>query len=154
MPAFTMPSTRPDATFGTLRASHICLRVPDYGAAKSWYCGTLDFRVVHEWPEPMIGVRMGYFAAAADDRCVIELVGDGAVPAPPPDRSDLVAGFGFGGCHHFCFTVPDVSAAVADLKARDVTIVAEPFEVAAIGRRVAFFADPFGNLFELEEVLD
>ncbi len=153
MTAFTMPPTRREATFGSLRASHICLRVPDYDEAKAWYCDTLDFRVVHEWPEPMIGVRMGYFAAAGDDRCVIELVGGGKTPAPPPDRSDLVAGFGFGGCHHFCFTTPDIAGTVAALRERGAAIVAEPFEVAAIGRRIAFFADPWGNLFELEQIL-
>lgn len=29
----------------------------------------------------------------------------------------------------------------------------EPFEVAAIRHRLAFFSDPFGNLIELAEVL-
>jgi glyoxylase I family protein len=34
-----------------------------------------------------------------------------------------------------------------------VTIVTEPFALPVIDRRLAFFADPFGNLFELAEVL-
>ena len=29
----------------------------------------------------------------------------------------------------------------------------EPFELAAIDSRLAFFADPFGNLFELKQAL-
>jgi glyoxylase I family protein len=39
------------------------------------------------------------------------------------------------------------------LKARNVKVVAEPFNVEAIARRIAFFSDPWGNLFELEEIL-
>ena len=35
------------------------------------------------------------------------------------------------------------------LKRRGVTIVSEPRDVAEIGRRFAFFADPWGNLFEV-----
>ena len=42
---------------------------------------------------------------------------------------------------------------VATLRARGVTIVTEPFVLEAISRRLAFFADPFGNLIELAEVL-
>jgi catechol 2,3-dioxygenase-like lactoylglutathione lyase family enzyme len=66
---------------------------------------------------------------------------------------DFVGTFGFQGVHHVCFTVPSVDKTVGELKARDVKVVAEPFEVEAIARRLAFFADPWGNLFELEEVL-
>jgi hypothetical protein len=32
-------------------------------------------------------------------------------------------------------------------------IVAEPFVLAAISRKLALFADPFGNLIELSEVV-
>ena len=46
-----------------------------------------------------------------------------------------------------------VDDAIETLRARGVTIVTEPFELAAISRRLAFFCDPFGNLIELAEVL-
>jgi hypothetical protein len=36
---------------------------------------------------------------------------------------------------------------------RGVAIVGEPFDLEAIGRRLAFFADPWGNLIELAEIL-
>lgn len=97
---------------------------------------------------------MAYLAAANDDRCVVEIVGDGDTPpSPVAATGDLFASFGKGGYHHFCFSVPCVDGAVGELKQRGVTIIAEPFEVAEFGRRIAFFADPFGNLFELEEKL-
>lgn len=152
MPTFTLPEMNPDAQFSSLRASHVCLRVPDYEVSKAWFLKKLDFRLVVEWPGPM-NVKMCYVAAANDDRCVVEIIGDGAAPTEVPAAADLFASFSRGGYHHFCFTVPSASEAIAQLRQRDVTIVAEPFEVDEIGRKIAFFADPFGNLFELEEAL-
>ena len=39
------------------------------------------------------------------------------------------------------------------LRARSVAIIAEPFILPTISRKLAFFADPFGNLIELAEEL-
>lgn len=52
----------------------------------------------------------------------------------------------------------DVAETLEELRVCGMTIVAEPFVaelfvVEAIGRKLAFFADPFGNLIELAEVL-
>lgn len=52
----------------------------------------------------------------------------------------------------------DVAETLEELRARGVTIVAEPFVaepllVEAIGRKLALFADSFGNLIELAEML-
>jgi catechol 2,3-dioxygenase-like lactoylglutathione lyase family enzyme len=46
-----------------------------------------------------------------------------------------------------------VDETLAQLRARGVKIVAEPWVLPAISRKLAFFADPFGNLIELSEVL-
>jgi glyoxylase I family protein len=46
-----------------------------------------------------------------------------------------------------------VEKTVTKLRARDVRIVTEPFILPAISRKLAFFADPFGNLIELAELL-
>jgi glyoxylase I family protein len=45
--------------------------------------------------------------------------------------------------------VDDVDATVDELKRRGVKIVSEPHDVAAMGLRLAFFADPWGNLLEV-----
>jgi predicted enzyme related to lactoylglutathione lyase len=50
-------------------------------------------------------------------------------------------------------TVTSVNDTIEKLRSRGVTIVTEPFELAAISRRLAFFSDPFDNLIELSEVL-
>ena len=153
MPNFTMPAKNPSATFANFRASHFCLRVPDYAAGKAWLMEKLDFRVVHEWHEPMLNADMGYLAAANDDRCVIEVVGGNDPALSERAGKDFPGSFDFTGYHHFCFTVPSVDDAVAELRKRDVAIVAEPFVAEVIARKLAFFADPWGNLFEMEEVL-
>lgn len=152
MPDFNMPKTNPNAEFSTLRASHFCLRVPDYTVSKTWFIDKLDFRLVVEWPGPM-GVKMAYLAAAGDDRCMIEIIGDGDSPPESQPADDLLISLRRAGYHHFCFTVPSVDEMITKLQQRGVTIVAEPFEVPEIGRRLAFFADPFGNMFEIEEKL-
>jgi catechol 2,3-dioxygenase-like lactoylglutathione lyase family enzyme len=60
----------------------------------------------------------------------------------------------YAGYHHLCVHVASVDDSLAKLQDLGVTIVAEPFVPPAISRKLAFFADPFGNLIELSEVVD
>ena len=55
--------------------------------------------------------------------------------------------------HELYLMCDDIDATVAELRRRGVTIVTEPFELPVINRRLAFLADPFGNLVELAQVL-
>jgi lactoylglutathione lyase/glyoxylase I family protein len=71
----------------------------------------------------------------------------------PPGYSDLGDSLRYSGYHHFYINVPDIEKAVADLRARGVKIVTEPFKLDAISRKLAFFADPSGNLIELAEIV-
>ncbi len=56
-------------------------------------------------------------------------------------------------CHHFCLTGADIEATVEELRRRNVKILTEPFQVNEISRKIAFFADHFGNVVELAEVI-
>src|SRR5262245_45418477 len=88
-----------------------------------------------------------------DDAFLIELLGGGdPLPMNPPVYSDLGDSLRYAGYHHFCINVPDIEEAVANLRARGVNIVTEPFKLDAISRKLAFFAAPFGNLIELAEI--
>jgi lactoylglutathione lyase/glyoxylase I family protein len=49
--------------------------------------------------------------------------------------------------------VASVDKARAELAARGVDVLGEPFEIDAISRRLAFFRDPWGNMIELSETL-
>jgi lactoylglutathione lyase/glyoxylase I family protein len=135
-----------------MRGHHAAVRVPDYEAAKRWFTEKLDFRVIHEWPYE--DQRLAYVAPPNDDHFYIELLGDGRPgPVPKPVYTDLGDSLRLAGFHHVCFQVDSVDRTLELLRARGVAIVTEPFVLPVIQRRLAFFADPFGNLFELAEVL-
>jgi len=132
-----------------MRGGHVGLRVADYKAAKQWYVEKLDFRVVKEWP--FNGQHLAYIAPATDDRFFIELLGDGERPTPKPTFKDVNASAQVAGYHHLCLDVADVDKALATLRKRGVKVVAEPFLVPDIKRRLAFIEDPWGNVIELAE---
>lgn len=55
------------------------------------------------------------------------------------------------GYNHVCLSVANVDETLAELRKRGVEIVNPPFEIADISARLAFFRDPWGNMFELSE---
>jgi glyoxylase I family protein len=135
-----------------MKGHHVALRVPDFEASKRWFVEKLDFRVVYEWP--FADQHLAYLAPANDDHFWVEILGDGSpVPAARAGYSDLGESLHHAGYHHFCMTVDDIEATVAELRRRGVTIVTEPFILEVISRKLAFFSDPWGNLVELAQVL-
>ena len=74
----------------------------------------------------------------------------------PCDDASPIAGFlkknPAGGQHHVCFEVPDIHAAVAELKAKGATILGEP-RIGAHGTPIVFVhpRDMGGVLVELME---
>lgn len=150
MPMPSLPPRRPAGPLSSMTADHVALRVPDLERAQRWFVDHLDFRVVHTWPYGEL--RLAYLASANDDGFLIELIG-GATATPPPAHADLGASLTAPGYHHLCLRVASVDATLDELRRRGVTVVAEPFELAAISRRLAFIADPWGHLIELAQVL-
>lgn len=144
----TPPPKRMASPFADWRAHHVAFRTPDYVAARDWYVEVLDFRVVAEWDYG--DIRLAFLAPPGDDAFYIELFGDGS-PAPVDARpwTDLNDSLKYRGFHHVCFSVANVDRSIARLSARGAKIVLEPVDIPAINRRIAFFADPFGNLVEL-----
>jgi catechol 2,3-dioxygenase-like lactoylglutathione lyase family enzyme len=152
MSDFKLPPKQPASPFAGMRGHHVGVRVKNFDEAKKWYVEKLDFRVVHEWP--FADEQLAYLAPANDDAFLIELLGGGdPPPLDAPGYTDLGDSLRHAGYHHFCLNVPDIEKAVADLRARGVKIVTEPFELDAISRKLAFFADPLGNLIELAEIV-
>lgn len=147
-----LPAKNPASPFATMKGHHVAVRVPDFEAAKRWYVEKLDFRVIHEWP--YADQKLAYVGPATDDAFYVELLGDGEPkPIPKPVYTDLGDSLRLAGYHHFCLNVADMDATVTEMRRRGVTIVTEPFELPVIQRRLAFIADPFGNLIELAQVL-
>lgn len=152
MPAVNIPPTNTSSPFSSMKGHHVAVRVPSFELAVRWYTEKLDFRVIHEWP--YADQRLAYLAPANDDAFFIEILGDGApLPIPKPVYSDLGDSLRLAGYHHFCINVDDMEQTIEALRSRGVQIVTEPFELPVIGRKLAFIADPFGNLIELAQVL-
>lgn len=152
MADFIPPAKNTASPFADMRGHHVAVRTPDFAIAKAWYADKLDFRVIAEWP--YADEQLAYMAPATDDSFYVEILGGGD-PAPVEVRpyTDLGDSLRYRGYHHFCLNVTNVEETVAKLRERGVTIVTEPFVLEAISRKLAFFADPFGNLIELAEVL-
>ena len=150
----TTPIARPNVNgispFASWKVDHAAIRVPDFDAAIAWYTEKLDFRLKQH--VAFAGLTFAFLTPAGDDRFVFELLaGPGADSRPP--YKDLHTSYQLAGWHHVCFRVASVDAAVEQLKGRGVTIVSEPHDVVPMGLRVAFFADPWGNLFEFTQLL-
>jgi glyoxylase I family protein len=150
MPMPPMPAKNDATPFASMRSDHVAVRVPDLEAGKRWFVEKLDFRVVHEWPSG--DLQLAYLAPAADDGFFLELMGGGSLAPKRPyaDFDDSLFGAGY---HHFCLHVDNIEETVAELRGRGVTIVKEPFKEGPISRRLAFLADPWGNLIELSEAI-
>jgi glyoxylase I family protein len=130
----------------SLKINHTAIRVPDFDIAVAWYADKLDFRL--EQSVSVAGLSFGFLYPAGDDRFHFELMaGQGAVERPA--YRDLHDSYNMSGWHHPGFVVDSVDDVIDELKRRDVTITSQPHDVPAMGLRVAFFADPWGNLFEV-----
>jgi glyoxylase I family protein len=152
MPDFTLPAKNNASPFADMRGHHVAVRTSSLAEAKDFYVGKLDFRVVKEWD--FADEKLAYFAPPTDDHFLIEVLGGGdKLPTAGRPYTDLGDSLKYGGYHHFCLNVASVEETLAKLRARGVAAVSEAFELPAISRKLAFFADPFGNLIELAEVL-
>ncbi|WP_158792099.1 VOC family protein [Granulicella sp. L60] len=141
----TPPASR---SLASLKINHAAIRVPDFDAAIAWYADKLDFR--SKQTVSVAGLSFGFLYPAGDDGFHFELMaGPGAVERPA--YKDLHDSYNMSGWHHPGFSVDSVDDVIDELKRRDVTIASEPHDVPAMGLRVAFFADPWGNLFEVIE---
>jgi len=141
-----MTASLTSSPFASLKINHSAIRVPDFDTAVAWYAEKLDFRLKQS--VSVAGLTFGLLYHAADDSFHFELL---AGPGVDNRRSykDLLDSFKMSGWHHMGLRVDNVDHTINELKRRGATIVSEPHDVAAMGLRVAFFADPWGNLFEV-----
>jgi glyoxylase I family protein len=152
VPDFDLPPKNTTSPFADMRGHHVAIRTPSLEEGKDFYVGKLDFRIVAEWD--YADEKLAYLVPPGDDSLFVEILGGGdTVPVEVRPYTDLGDSLKYAGLHHFCMHVTSVDDTLAVLRERGVTIVAEPFVLPAISRKLAFFADPFGNLIELSEVV-
>ena len=137
--------------FASWKVDHAGIRVPSFEEAATWYETVLDFRIVKMMP--LGNKTLAFFAPAANDRFLIEFIaGEGCINRPQVQQ--LQDSLNIGGWHHLCFEVDELDSDVAELRRRSVRIVHEPQDNPILGRRFAFFSDPWGNLFELTQPIE
>jgi len=132
--------------FSTSTIHHTALRVRDVEAAKRWLTTMLGFRVEREFQ--VMGHDFVFLSAGGARSPVIELIGgplehERHLPENIPDLLKLA------GWQHVCLQVRDVEACVSDLRRRGVRVIAERLDGVP---RLAFIADPWGNIYELLEL--
>ena len=153
------------ADAGALRilgTHHVAIHTPDLPRLPAFYVETLGPRVAGGFPEHGIAfVEAGGTLVELIEEPAREDGGashaDGTVTEADPvhessaDADDALR----GGWNHLAWLVADVDAAYADLAARGVPVRSPPedFPPEAPVVRIAFFADPDGNLLELLQPL-
>ena len=135
----------PGAAAGTL--DHVGISVADLGEAADWYCAALGLAREFEFEVPHAGLRGAMLLSPGGYRVELLERGGSVRPGPSrgsPDEAALQRGYG-----HMCLDVPDVDAAHAGLLAAGASDRMSPRASPEPGVRMAFVADPEGNLIEL-----
>jgi catechol 2,3-dioxygenase-like lactoylglutathione lyase family enzyme len=133
--------------FSTGIIHHIALRVGDVEAGKKWLTTMLGFRVQREFQ--VADRDFAFLSPDGAEAPVIELVGgpvdEHQIPENIPDMMKLA------GWHHLCLQVRNVEQCISDLRRRGVKILIDVTDATpGIGvEKVAFVADPWGNIYEL-----
>ncbi|MFT4212057.1 MAG: VOC family protein [Microbacterium sp.] len=125
---------------------HVGLSVGDLDAQSVWYAQALGLTALPPLANPALGVRTQYLVDA--DGWALELLERaGSAPglqATSPSDAILTRGYG-----HICLRVADVDAAYGRLLDAGAAPIAPPGASPMSGLRLAFVADPEGNLIEL-----
>jgi glyoxylase I family protein len=141
------PEVETMSPFTSWSFEHAAIRVPDFDAAVAWYVEKLDFRLINS--TSLNGKTYGFLIAPGlQPSFSIELIAGPGADARPA-YEDLGSSLKLSGLHHLAFRVATVDDTIAELRRRGVTVISEPHDVPKLRLRVSFFADPWGNLFEL-----
>ncbi len=125
---------------------HVGLSVADLEAQRDWYARALDLTPVTPFEIAPLGLR-GAFLVHATGWSIELLHRDGNGPglsAPDAPTAALTRGFG-----HVCVRVDDVDTLYDHLVRMGAADRMSPRDAPEPGVRMAFVADPEGNLIEL-----
>jgi methylmalonyl-CoA/ethylmalonyl-CoA epimerase len=145
------PSSAPENVtsldIGLLRIDHVGIAVPDLDAAKVFYAETFGLRVVHEETNEEQGVREAMLAVGDGPR--LQLL----APARPDSAIAKFLDRSGPGLQQLAYTVADVEAASAALRARGLRLLYDTPRRGTAGSRINFVhpKDAGGVLVELVE---
>lgn len=126
---------------------HVGISVADLAVAADWYCAALGLEREFEFEVPHAGLRGAMLLSPTGYRVELLERAGSALPGPPPggpNEAALRRGYG-----HMCLDVPDVDAAHAAMLSAGAADRMPPRASPEPGVRMAFVADPEGNLIEL-----
>lgn len=134
------------------RIDHIGVAVADLEAAKAFYAETFGVVCVHEEVNEQQGVREAMLAAGPD----VDGPGARLQLLAPVDDTSVIAKFldrSGPGLHHQAWTVDDIDATSADLRAKGLRLLYEEPRRGTSGSRINFVhpKDAGGILVELVE---
>jgi methylmalonyl-CoA/ethylmalonyl-CoA epimerase len=135
------------ADLDLLRIDHVGIAVPDLDAAKTFYAETFGLRVVHEETNEEQGVREAMLAVGDGPR--LQLL----APARPDSAIAKFLDRSGPGLQQLAYTVADVEAASAALRARGLRLLYDTPRRGTAGSRINFVhpKDAGGVLVELVE---
>jgi glyoxylase I family protein len=151
MPLPVNPPRNPDSPFASMRGHHTGIRYPDYEKARAFWLDTMGWRILQVWP--FGDLTLAYVMPPDQDDFHLEILG-GPGTVAQAEFADVQASMSVPGYNHVCLAVDSVDDTLAELRKRGVDIVSPPFEIDEISARLAFFRDPWGNMFELSERID
>lgn len=126
---------------------HIGLSVGDLEAQAAWYQQALGLELRARGGIEAIGMRVAFLVEPTEGWSIELLEREGSKPGlQAPDAPTAVLTRGWG---HICLRVPDVRVAYEALIAAGATSRMEPSESPTPGLKLAFVADPEGNLIEM-----
>jgi methylmalonyl-CoA/ethylmalonyl-CoA epimerase len=114
-----------------MRLDHVGIAVKDAAAAKVLWQRLFDLPLNLERTVPDQGVKV---VKLSSGESFIECL-EPLSPDTPVGRFMAKTG---GGLHHVCFAVPDIRAALADMKKKGVRLIDETPRIGAAGLPIAF----------------
>jgi methylmalonyl-CoA/ethylmalonyl-CoA epimerase len=114
-----------------MRLDHVGIAVKDAGAAKALFQRLFDLPLALERTVPDQGVKV---VKLASGESFVECL-EPLAPDTPVGRFLAKKG---GGLHHICFAVPDIAAALAEMRRKGVRLIDEKPRIGAAGLPIAF----------------
>ncbi|HXE64219.1 MAG TPA: VOC family protein [Bryobacteraceae bacterium] len=114
---------------------HVAISSPNPEKLAQWYVDHLDFQINYSYAG-------NYFVKAKNGGMLEIIPAANSLSTPQVLANNKDAGF-----RHLAILVDDFDAGVANLRAKGVSMVGEPYETQ--GNRLAFFNDADGNLVHL-----
>jgi methylmalonyl-CoA/ethylmalonyl-CoA epimerase len=141
------PASAQDSSVGfEITHHHVGISVPNAEESAAWYKKMFGFEVVTRMTQGE-GDKKMFIVHIKRGNCYIELFQVTGAKPLPEYRRDPTADLGVHGTVHFAFQVPDVPAAIKELKAKGAELAMGPVDTPGVA--FAFIRDNAGNAFEL-----